>query len=233
MKHLLILAVSLVLLLTACMPAGTSPTDSMPTMTISDPTSTSPAPTATDPPPTTTEPVATTEPQNTELEYFNELFRRSQERNPYAYALGFEYSSPKELKLFSFYDGGFDGEHEITDTEWEELSKLLVDPENVAGDFNRLPKDKMEAELQAVFGISLEDLSDSAFSGLFYLESSDCYCFYQGGMTSFLKDGPFTDIKHNDDGTVSLTYESSYNEFVITLKPNGDSYQILSNVKTE
>jgi len=91
----------------------------------------------------------------------------------------------------------------------------------------------MEAELQAVFGISLEDLSDSAYSGLFYLKSSDCYCFYQGGVTSHQKKGSFIEIKHNDDETVSLTYDSTAGKFVITLKPNGDSYLILSNVKTK
>lgn len=247
-RYLLILTVTAALLLTACAPATTNPVGSVPTTTASQPTTTASAPTTTAPQatttvpvptttesvPTTTAPPPTTEPINAELEYFNELFRGGQERNPYAYVFGIEFASPKELKLWSFFDGGFPGEHEITDTEWEELSKLLADPVNVAGDFNRLPKDKMEAELQAVFGISLEDMSDSAFSGLFYLESSDCYCFYQGGMTSYRKIGSFLDVKHNDDGTISLSYISNASDtdtFVITLKPNGDSYQILSNVK--
>ena len=233
-RYLLILIVVMVLLLTACIPTVTNPTDSAPTTTASQPTSTASVPTTTVTTPTTTTPPPTTEPINTELEYFNELFRRGQERNPYAYVFGIEFASPKELKLWSFYCGGFAGEHEITDEEWEELSKLLADPENVAGDFNRLPKDKMEAELQAVFGISLEDMSDSAFSGLFYLESSDCYCFYQSGVHSYGKIGSFLDVKHNDDGTISLSYISNASDadtFVITLKPNGDSYQILSNVK--
>lgn len=241
-RYLLILTVTAALLLTACAPAATNSSGSGPTTTAPKPTTTAsvpttadPPPTTTiDPPPTTTVPPATTEPINAELEYFNELFRRGQERNPYAYVFGLEFASPKELKLWSFYCGGFAGEHEITDEEWEELSKLLADPVNVAGDFNRLPKDKMEAELQAVFGISLEDMSDCAFSGLFYLESSDCYCFYQSGVHSYRKIGSFLDVKHNDDGTISLSYISNASDadtFVITLKPNGDSYQILSNVK--
>ena len=206
--------------------------DPVGTTTGPQPTTTVPVPTTTEPVPTTTAPTPTTEPINAELEYFNELFRGGQERNPYAYALGFEYASPKELNLHFFYNGGFPGEHQITDAEWEELSKLLPFPEYVAGDFNRLPKALMEAELQAVFGISLEDLSDSAISRVYYLKSSDSYCFYQSGVYVNAKMGSFVELDHNEDGTVSLTYVTgNLDIFVITLKSNGDSYQILSNVK--
>ena len=195
----------------------------------SDPLATEPPasePTVTDPPQTTTEPV------DTELEIFNELFRWSEERNPYKHAMRvmYDFASPVELDLLSFYDGGFDGEHEITDEEWAEYSKMVADPENVHGDFNRLPRDKIEAELQAVFGISLADLSDRSFRGLFYLECSDSYCFNQGGVASKRTNGGFQDIIHNDDGTVSLIYEDQDGKCAITLKPNGDSYLVVSNI---
>ena len=169
---------------------------------------------------------------NAELAYFNDLFRQGEERNPYFYAkcVMYDFASPEELSLLSFYDGGFAGEHEITDEEWEEYSMMVADPNNVHGDFNRLPKDKIEAELQSVFGISLEDLSDSAFRGLFYLECSDSYCFNQGGMTSDFAKSVFTDIKHNDDGTISLFYKDGIGKCAMTLKPNGDSYLVVSNV---
>lgn len=171
-----------------------------------------------------------------ELAYFNELFSQGEERNPYFYAkcIYGDYASPEELNLRSFYEGGFVGEHEITEEELAEYWKLLPPyiPE-LMGDFNRLPKDKINAELQTVFGISLEDLPDSAFSGLYYLECSDCYCFNQSGMTSDFQKSAFTDIVHNDDGTISLFYEDRYGKCAITLKPNGDSYLVLSNVHVE
>lgn len=243
-KCLVILIAIMALLLSACMPTVTNPTgqtttDPVTTTTMPPATTAVPVPTTTVPVPTTTVPAPTTVPTdpvstNAELEFFEELFRmKGLERNPYACSLGFEYTSPRELRLLPFYDGGFSGEHEITDAEWAELSKKLRFPEYVQGDFNRLPKDKMEAELQAVFGISLEDLSDSAFGGVYYLECSDSYGFYQSGVTAFYKSGPFMDIKHNDDETVSLTYEAGGDKFIITLKPNGDSYQILSNLKAK
>lgn len=239
-KNFLICIVTIALLLAACMPAVTNPTGHVPTTTAPVATTTTPVTTTTNPPPTTTAPTSTiapaptTEPVDTELAYFLELFRWSEQRNPYNHALRvmYDFASPMELNLRSFYDGGLEGENEITDDEWAEYSKMVADPNNVHGDFHRLPKDKIEAELQAVFGISLADLPDSAFSGLFYLGCSDSYCFNQGGMTS-KSARSFSEIIHNDDGTVSLIYEDHDGKCAITLKPNGDSYLVVSNVHIE
>ncbi len=251
-----LLLLVIALLLTACMSgltnsngqttAAPAPTATVPITnnsatehTIIDPipTTTAPVPSTTSPVPTTvpTVPVPPTVPQNTaELNAFNELFSNPRpEKNPYFRATGCEYASVKDIKLKAFFDGGFPGEHEKTDAEWTELSKMLNFPEFVQGDFNRLPKDKMDAELQAVFGISLNDLPDSAYEGLYYLKSTDCYYFFQSGMTSAPIIGPFLDLVHNNDGTVALTYSNSIDNYIITLTCNGDSYLILSNVKTK
>ena len=224
------------LLLVACMSAVTDPTGQTTSAPVPDtcapvPTTTAPVPTTTDPSPTTTAPAPTTELVDAEMEYFLELFRWSEERNPYNHALRvmYDFASPEELHLRSFYDGGLDGEHEITDEEWAEYSKMVADPNNVHGAFHRLPKDKVEAELQAVFGISLADLPDSAFRGLFYLECSDSYCYNQSGVDSKWT-GAFLEIIHNDDGTVSLIYEDQDGKCAITLKSNGDSYLVVSNM---
>ena len=239
MKKIVILLLAACLLLAGCLSAGTdstgkTTTSPVPTTTAPVPTTTDPVPTVTEPAPTTTDPMPTTELINPELEAFEVLFQQSLEmRNPFFYAIGTKFASPAELRLNQFFDGGFPDEHEITDAEWEELSKLLADPENVPGQFNRLPKDKIEAELQTFFGISLADLSDIAFSGVFYLECTDCYCFYQSGVNHMSKAGSFTDIHHNDDGTISLNYNKPDGEYVITLKTNGDSYMVLSNVKAK
>ena len=248
---LIIVLLTVSMLLVACMPSVTDPTGGpgtqptttapVPTTTVPLPTTTAPVPT-TDPVPTTTVPAPTTEPMATidpekaaELKAFDEFFSNSgSERNPFFWATGWEYASPMEMKLVAFFDGGFPGEHEMTPEENEELKEMAIWPEYVDNaDFNRLPKDKMEAELQAIFGISLEDLPDSAFDELTYLECSDTYCFLQTGMKSSPKMGPFLDIVFNDDGTVSLTYNNYVADYVITLKPNGDSYLVLSNVKAE
>ena len=94
----------------------------------------------------------------------------------------------------------------------------------------------MNAELQAVFGISLADLPDSAFEGLTYLKSTDCYYFSQSAPTSTPRISNFLSIKHNNDGTVTLGYDHTFDDTIkrkITLKPNGDGYLVLSNVNAE
>lgn len=253
--YLAILLLLIALLLTACMPGfgdpigqTTSPsttdpipsqTDSVSTTTASVPTTTAPVPTTTVPAPTTkpTDPVPTSVPQNdAELTAFNELFQKAVgERNAYSYAIAYEYSSTAELKLRYFFDNGFPGEKEATDSEWAELK--VLPGFNINYDFFRLPKDKMEADLQNCFGISLADIPDSGFEGLTYLKSTDCYYFMATGF--MLNSVNFTaqSVEHKNDGTVSLTYtvgwEPTVNEYVMELKPNGDGYLILSNLKAE
>ena len=235
-KYLLIFAVVIALLLTACTLSETNPTDPSQN-TESKSTETVPQNTGNEPQSTETGPQNTENEQlERELAYYNWLFSSSGWRNPYynAKCIYGDFSSPEELNLRSFYDDGFVGEHEITDEELAEYKKLLPPyiPE-IVGDFNRLPRDKVEEELQLIFGISLEDLPDSAFTGLYYLECSDSYCFYQSGVTS-KQVSAFTDIQHNDDGTISLFYEDSDGKCVITLELKGrHHYQVLSNVHVE
>ena len=246
MKKIVFLLLAACLLLAGCLSSGTDPTGgpgAQATTTVPVPTTTVPVPTTvsvptTDPVPTTSAPAPTMNPQDAaELEAFNELFKLilgPTERNPYALASGYEYASPSEIKLRNFFDHGFPGEHEKTADEYEGLKKLVNHIEWLDNaDFNRLPKDKMEAELQTVYGISLKDLPDSAYEGLYYLESTDCYYMLQTAPNSGLIGLPFLAIEHNEDGTISLTYENSMDRFIITLKPNGDSYLVLSNVKAE
>ena len=242
MKKFAVLLAAACLLLTGCMspvpdPTGQTTTAPGSVYVPTDPTTAPTDPTVipTDPTTIPTDPAPTTEPKDPELEAVMALFNNlGSERNPYFWATGCEYATPQEVLLVAFFDLGFEGEHDMTPEENEELKGISIWPEYVDNAaFNRLPKDKMEAELQAVFGISLADLPDSAFDGLYYLECSNCYCFLQTGMKSAPMMGGFLDIVFNDDGTVSLTYNNYVADYVITLKPNGDSYLVLSNVKYE
>ncbi len=152
-------------------------------------------------------------------------------RRSYFWATGHTYTNPLELSLYAFYDGGFQGEHEMTEAEREALKQIVLWTDWVdMADFNRLPKDKMDAELQKVFGITLADLPDSAFERLYYLESTDCYYLLQTGMTC-TPSGTFTSATANDDGTVTLTYNLPGGSGAITLKPNGDSWLVVSNIQ--
>ena len=173
------------------------------------------------------------------LAKFHALFEYDAwERNPYCYALGHEYSNPKELKLLYFFDGGFDNESPNTDAEKAELKQYYRDDWVNSNDLHRLPKDKMNAELQKIFGITLRDLPDTAYQGLVYLESTDCYYFLATGVYADIGGFTIKSVNENSNGTVSVTYAIGTGSppqatRIVTLKPNGDSYLVLSNVKAE
>lgn len=178
--------------------------------------------------------------EDPELAYFDQLFLVGW-RNPvnlYNYEIYYNsavgrnlYASPTELNLLMFFWRGFDGERTRTDAEIAELKQYLNPTWVDNAEFYRLPKDKMEAELQKIFGIFLEDLPDTAYEGLTYLESTDCYYFFATGVMGGTEYFEAKSVEHLDGGTVKVTYECEYGVNAVTLKPNGDGYLILSNVQ--
>jgi hypothetical protein len=165
------------------------------------------------------------------LAKYNALFEQEYwERNPYLYALGHEYSNLKELKLLYFFDGGFDDESPNTDAEKAELKQYYRDDWVNSNDLHRLPKDKMNAELQKYFGISLADLPDSAYDGLTYLESAGCYCFIDTHLLGIVGDVKVQSVEHQSNGTIKVEYTAHRpGKHVVILQPNGEDYVILSN----
>lgn len=192
--------------------------------------------------PSTTAPSVpdTTVGEDPELAYFDQLFSTGwgNSVNLYNYEVYYNsavgrnlYESPTELNLLKFFWRGFDGETTRTDAEITELKQYLNPTWVDNADFFRLPKDKMEAELQKIFGISLADLSDAAYEGLTYLESTDCYYFFATGVMGGTEYFEAKGVEHLDDGTVKVTYECEYGVNVVTLKSDGDHYLILSNIQ--
>ena len=126
------------------------------------------------------------------------------------------------------FNGGFEGEHEPTDAEWAQLKTVPGFQEEM--EFFRLPKDKMEAELKKCLGLSLDDMDDSAFEGLYYLESTDCYYFMTTGGAGLI-DFYALRLEDQSDGTIKMyyTHSTANGECVAVLKEVDGHYQILSN----
>ena len=183
---------------------------------------TQPTTVSTDPsvPPTTTVP--------TELASFNALFGDWQ--SWYNRALTCQYESPKELNLLKFFYCGFKGETTKTAAEWEALKDLQGFNENY--DFFRLPVDKMNEVLTAYFGITLSDVAPSGFDGLVYLESTNCYYFMATGANT-PENFSALSVETAETGMITVRYTIQWtapNEYIVTLKPVGDGFIILSNV---
>ena len=250
-KVFLTAAIALLLVLTivtgcafsgAATRSATDPTDStQPTTEGTTPTTEATTPT-TEVPPTTEVTPPTTVPPTTDgneldLDYFNALFRNnftSGKRNGFYAATTFSYSSDY-LNLKYYFELGYPEEPEVTKAELEELAKIApIGLQNYV--CKRLPKDKVAAELKAVFDISLSDLRKVDLRGLYYLESTDCYYCFQ---TRPLTNPGFVSAlaaEQNDDGTVSVLYtdglqtEGEEHQYKIILKKlKGGIYRVLSN----
>lgn len=188
-------------------------------------------------PPTTVPP--TTGGEEMDLEFFNALFKNdfaNGERNGFYAATTHSYTTLDIMTLnFKYYfELGYPDEPEVTKAELDELAKIA--PTGLQNYVcKRLPKDKVEAELSTVFGISLSRLRKVDLQGLYYLESTDSYYCFQTRPLSNIGFASALAVTKNDNNTISVLYtdgkqtDGEANKYMITLKPSGDSYHVLSN----
>ena len=142
-------------------------------------------------------------------------------------ALICEYDSPEQIGIISFFNNGLSNNKQVTDEEKAQL-KNMQGFGSPAGDIYRLPPDKMNEVLTECFDITLEDVDPTGFNGLAYLESTNCYYFKPSGpiAVNFKADR----VERNADGTINVYYNISYKgNYIVTVKPHGDSYRVLSN----
>ena len=151
----------------------------------------------------------------------------------YGKALISYYETPEKMSLRNFFDNGFEGESQKpTDEEWEQLKDMQGFNENY--DFFRLPVSKMNDVLMEYFGITLDQMDASAFEGLTYLESTDCW-YYMATGSRYVSGFVAQAVEHLPDGTIQVQYTVNYPEglAVVTIKPYGDGYRILSNLPAD
>ncbi len=152
-------------------------------------------------------------------------------RSLYSRAILTLYDHPREMKLIPFFQFGFEEETQaLTQEETAQLKE-----KGVAFEKNRkiirLPADKMDAELEECFGLTLKDMSKDSFEDLTYLESTGCYYFSQEKRLENLGFWGH-DIVTLGDGTVLMTYTTGTmgeTYMVITMKPTETGYHIQSN----
>ena len=155
--------------------------------------------------------------------------RFSEWGSPYNMALCSDYDTPAKLDLMDFFYQGFaDEPTKPTDGEWAQLKDLPFFDINMS--LHRLPTAKMDPVLQEIFGITLEEMDDSAFEGLAYLEDTDCYYFMTTGARG-TEDFTVTASEALEDGTIRIHYTAAFvEEHIVTLRPTADGYLIVSNL---
>ena len=143
-------------------------------------------------------------------------------------ALTCEYDSPEQIGIMTYFYMGLENNKQVSDEEKEQL-KNIQGFGAPWGDIYRLPPDKMNAILEECFGITLEDLDPASFNGLAYLESTNCY-YFKASAPNGIENFKAYNVEKQSDGTIDVYYNISYmGDYVVTVKPYGDSYRILSN----
>lgn len=190
-------------------------------------------------PPTTTDPTETTRPSvpetqpietapDSQLQAFLDILGDRQ--SWYNRALTCEFDNPVQLKLHNLFYCGFPGEsQEPTAEEWEQLKDKQGFDENY--DLIRLPENRMNQVLEEYFGITLEDIPEEGFSGLTYLESTGCWYFMTTGWLGVEKLQVLT-VETLENGVIHVCYDADYwGVYDLMLRPHGDGYRVLSNVR--
>lgn len=216
--------------LTEPIPTEPQPTEPQPT----EPEPTEPKPTE----PKPTEPI-TPDGFPADLNMDVNVVRDFQDRFGYmtwsAQALGQYYDDPRDLVLRNFFYGvQFEDEAAITDDERAAIVAMTEIDDYYWMDGARFPVEKMNQLLNEMFGISLDDMNDRAFSSMHYLESTDSYYYFSGGSkTADLVSVVGTRTLEN--GNIEVYYligqpdSMDRDRAVVTLKPNGDGYLFISN----
>ena len=232
MKRMIAIAFVFALLIGLC--ACQKPQDSNdPTQITTTPTQLQPKPTQTqptDPIPTQTQP---TEPVDPRIAEMQALLEKKGTNNLYNLALVSEYATPTDVDLYYIFCYGFKDESmNPTDDEVACLEDMYG-PNLANGKIIRLPIGKMDARLTELFGITLSQTNRVGFDRFTYLEETECY--YCGPASDHSVSIRVQSVEDQDDGTVRVYYRRGrgsdpFQDMIVTLKPVGDGYQILSNL---
>lgn len=152
----------------------------------------------------------------------------------YTQALREEFDDPRNIGLtdFLFCDMKPWPYTEHTMEETEKLRQQFGITEEWWSDCFSMEAATVEEVLQTVFGYSLAEFkNNSANPYLIYMESTDRY-YYGRTDSSLVQNVSVVGIRELDNGNIEVYYTCDWlypEERVVTLKPVGDSYHILSN----
>ena len=198
---------------------ATTPTN--PTQSTTMPTQTPP----TNPVPTEMLPTLPVDPRIAEMQA---LLQWPSENSFYNYALMSEYADPADVDLYQLFQNGFQDESDDPTEEELELLEGKLGDHWKEYDLARLPVEKMDAVLKALFDITLEQSNGVGLDSLVYLEETNCY--YTANTGVYYAEIAVSYVETLDDGSLMVQYATPYNgDFMVKLMPVYGGYRILSN----
>ena len=149
----------------------------------------------------------------------------------YRQALICQYASPSQINLKAFFYNGFEDE-DRTPTDEEQAALQSMPGIDLNLDLIRLPAEKMDAVLNKVFDFRLSWLDATAFEGLVYLESTNCY-YHTTSDTRRTERFEVTGADMQlDYRKVRLYYTLDDGQtYAVMIWPLSSGYRILSNQK--
>lgn len=172
------------------------------------------------------------------LAVFQELFSYE---SWFAQALYADFDDPRDMDLHNYFYGvTFQDEEPLTQEERDAIVAMSGREDCSWMDGARFPVEKMNRTLQEVFGISLDDMHDDTLWAMHYLESTDSYYYFNSG-SKHVGRIHVVGTKTLKNGNIAVYYTRGYEldptehgkRGVVTVKPAGDSYHILSNYYSE
>lgn len=184
-----------------------------------------------------------------ELLFFESLFANEEGRVFTTMLLSSEYDAPENIHLGWLFREGVPNEtgdwgYSISAEEMAALQKVLDEESYTAFlrfDVSKTPRLVMEELLMTWLGVSLADTQQIGMDFLVYLEEYDAYYSVASDTASVIPS--FSSGIRRADGAVELRYHrkivyggvdhSGPDTHILTLRPMGDSYQFVSNLRIE
>lgn len=182
-----------------------------------------------------------------ELRWFESLFVSEDGRVFTTMLLSSDYDAPENIHLGWLFREGVPNEtgdwgYYVSPEEMVALQKVLDEESYTAFlnfDVSKTPRLVMEELLMTYLGISLADTKQIGMDFLVYLAEYDAYYSVASDTASVIPG--FTSGIRKEDGSVELRYHhkivyggvdhSGLDTHILTLRPMGDSYQFVSNLR--
>ena len=167
-----------------------------------------------------------------ELAEFEKLFSIRETEDPwFNYALTSEYADPADVDIYDLMYSG--PSEELTQKDRDFAAQAGLTPELL----NKYSTDTIDAQLQRLFGITLEESNGVGLDRFVYDPDTDCY--YDAHGDSKVSYQSVIGGVWMPNGDVAVYYERqqgiglnpAQDQMVVVLRPVGDSYRILMNVR--
>lgn len=149
--------------------------------------------------------------------------------NWYNMAMFDSYETPQQVNLNDLFCMGVGDESPLEPTEEE--AAFLETQTHIGkwGSTYKIPREIMDEVLQQYFGLTLDETDGVGLDEMAYFEKTDCY-YWSISDVRYTLEFEITSACRTAEGNIVFCYSIPHREYMMTIKPVGDGYHILSNI---